>query len=261
MAPISSLIVKGIFRGDGMADQEDRIARGRFDGVLDAQELAEARAAGTDLAYCTLQLGWVPHTGDEDEDIAPPLSWQVGNMRLYKQIDGTPVYPRPQNLSLRVWVEDDLPVYRALMADPTLWTYMLETQPQALDDDTLKALIALSTEGRHHKVRVAVIGGQPFGQVRLEYGADPATAELSYWLAASARGKGLGRQMVERFLDRVAARKPHITRITARVHPANPASRRLLLACGFQACDRTTLGLAPRGKDDGSWDGFVYTRA
>ncbi|MCU0903770.1 MAG: GNAT family N-acetyltransferase [Tabrizicola sp.] len=244
-----------------MADQDDAIARGRFDGVLDAQELAEARAAGTDLAYCPLQLGWVPHTAGEDEDIAPPLSWQVGTMRLYKQIDGTPVYPRPQSLSLRVWVEDDLPVYRALMADPTLWTYMLETQPKQLDDDTLTALIALSTEGRHHKVRVAVIGGQPVGQVRLEYGTDPATAELSYWLAADARGKGLGRQMVERFLDRVAARKPHITRITARVHPANPASRRLLLACGFQTCDRATLGLAPRGKDDGSWDGFVYTRA
>lgn len=244
-----------------MADQEDRMARGRFDGVLDARELAEARAAGTDLAYCPLQLGWVTHSDDEDEDTASPLSWQVGSIRLFKQMDGTPVYPRPQGLSLRVWVEDDLPVYRALMSDPTLWTHMLETQPDRMDDATLRGLIALSTEGQHHKVRVAVIGGQPVGQVRLEYGATPSTAELSYWLASAARGRGLGRQMVARFLDRVAARKPQITRITARVHPSNAASRKVLLACGFQPCDRATLGIAPRGKDDGSWDGFVYSRA
>jgi RimJ/RimL family protein N-acetyltransferase len=244
-----------------MTDQSDGISRGRFDGVLDARELAEAQAAGTDLAYCPLQLGWVPLTHDADEEIAPPLSWQVGTVRLHKQIGGTPVYPKPQSLSLRVWVEDDLPVYRALMSDASLWTYMLETQPSQMDDDTLRALIALSTEGGHHKVRVAVVGGQPVGQVRLEYGSDPATAELSYWIAATARGQGLGRQMVERFLNRVAARKPHITRITARVHPDNVASRKVLLAVGFQPCDRPALGLAPRGKDDGSWDGFIYTRA
>lgn len=244
-----------------MAENGDDLRRGRFDGVLDARELADARASGAALAYCPLQLGWVPLTADEDEDLAPPLSWQVGRVQLHKQIGGTAVYQKPQAMALRVWVEDDLPVYRALLADPSLWTFMLETPPDRLDDETLRGLIALSTEGTHHKVRVGVIGGQPVGQVRLEYGTDPATAELSYWVAAPARGKGLGRQMVTRFLDRLAMRKPHITRITARVHPANLSSRRLLLACGFQPCDRATLGLAPRGRDDGRWDGFAFTRA
>ena len=243
-----------------MTRKDDVISRGRFDGVLDAAELAEARATGAELAYCPLQLGWVPLTAEEDDDLTPPLSWQVGTVRLHKQIDGTPVYAKPQTLALRVWVEDDLPVYRALLADPGLWTYMLEDQSARLDDDTLRALIALSTEGGHHKVRVAVVGGQPVGQVRLEYGSDPTTGELSYWIAAASRGKGLGRQMVQRFLDRLAVRKPHITRITARVHPQNHASRRLLLTCGFTPCNRESLGLAPRGRDAGDWDAFVYTR-
>jgi len=239
----------------------DLIARGRFDGVLDENEIAVARAQGLSLAYCPLQQGWVLLNTAEDEDVAPPLSWHVGTIRLHKQIAGTPTYPKPRSLSLRVWVEDDLPVYRAALSDQSLWSYLLESPPDRLDDDTLRSLIALSTEGTHHKVRVAAIGGQPVGQVRLEYGADPATGELSYWIIAAARGQGLGRQMVQRFLDRLAVRKPQITRITARVHPANLSSRRLLLACGFVACDRATLGLAPRGRDDGRWDGFVYTRA
>ncbi len=244
-----------------MTAKADVISRGRFDGVLDARELAEARASGAELAYCPLQLGWVPLGVEDDEDVAPPLSWQVGTIRMHKQIDGTPVYPRPQTLGLRVWVEDDLPVYRALLADPALWTHMLEDQPSRLDDDTLRALITLSTEGSHHKVRVAVVGGQPVGQVRLTYDPDPTTGELSYWIGAPSRGKGFGRQMVQRFLDRLAVRKPHITRIAARVHPQNHASRGLLLASGFAACDRDDLGLAPRGRDAGDWDGFVYTRA
>lgn len=236
-----------------------RITRRRFDGVLDATELAEARASGTRLAYCPLQQGWVHHAEDED-DTAPPLSWQVGHAQLYKQITGTAVHTKPQKLTLRVWVENDVAVYRALMNDPSLWTWMLEERPARLDDDTARALIALSTEGSHHKVRVATHGGEPVGQVRLEYGADPTTGELSYWLGSAHRGKGLGRQMVQRFLDRLAVRKPHITRITARVHPDNLASKRLLLASGFTPCDRASLGLAPRGRDAGDWEGYVFTR-
>jgi RimJ/RimL family protein N-acetyltransferase len=244
-----------------MTGKTGRMARNRFDGVLDADELAEARTTGADLAYCPLQLGWVLVDSEEEDDTASPLSWQLGTLQLHKQIGGTPVYAKPQTLSLRVWVEDDLPVYRALLADRSLWSHMLEEMPATLDDDALKDLIALSTEGQHHKVRVAVVGGQPIGQVRLEYGADPASGELSYWIGVDARGQGHGRQMVARFLDRLAMRKPHITRITARVHPQNRASRRLLEACGFQRCDRASLGLAPRGRDTGDWDGFVLNRA
>ncbi len=240
-------------------EKDDPLARRRFDGVLDPTELAEARAAGAALAYCPLQQGWV-HQGEEEDDPAPPLSWQMGQAQLYKRIAGTPVYAKPETLALRVWVEDDLPAYKALMGDPDLWTWMLEDRPARLDDETARALIALSTEGTHHKVRVATLGGRPVGQVRLEYGPTPDRGELSYWIGAGQRGKGLGRQMVQRFLDRLAARKPHITRITARVHPENLASQRLLQACGFRACDRAALALKPRGRDRGDWLGFVFSR-
>lgn len=240
-----------------MARTDDPTSRKRFDGVLTLDELAEARAAGLDLAYCPLQQGWVALGAAEDGETGSPLSWHAGQRPLFKQVQGRPVHPRPDSLTLRVWVEDDLPAYRALLSDPSLWTWMPEHRPERLDDDTCRALIALSTEGAHHKVRVATVAGLPVGQVRLEYGAEPGTGELSYWLGAPARGKGLGREMVARFLDRLAARRPDIRRITARVHPENRASIRLLLACGFTACDRLSLDLAPRGRDDGTWLGFL----
>jgi len=243
-----------------MTDETDPPRRSRFAGVLDPAELAEARAMGLPLAYCPLQQGWVPDTAADEDEAAAPLSWQIGAQRLYKQVAGTPVYPRAPALGLRVWVEDDLPAYRTLMSDPTLWTHMLEERPARLDDDTLRDLIALSTEGTHHKVRVATLGGLPVGQVRLEYGSAADRAELSYWLGSAHRGQGLGRRMVLRFLDRLAQRKPQITRIAARVHPANLASKRLLLACGFAPADRASLGLAPRGRDLGDWEGFLLSR-
>ena len=77
-----------------------------------------------------------------------------------------------------------------------LWTWMLDDQPARLDDEEARALIVLSTEGTHHKVRVASVGGRPVGQVRLEYGATPQTGELSYWIGSGHRGKGYGRQML-----------------------------------------------------------------
>jgi hypothetical protein len=44
-----------------------------------------ARASGLPLAYCPLQQGWVHHAEDEEET-APPLSWQVGALPLHKHV-------------------------------------------------------------------------------------------------------------------------------------------------------------------------------
>jgi RimJ/RimL family protein N-acetyltransferase len=238
----------------------DLSPRHRFDGVLDDRELAEARAKGQPLAYCTIQQGWVPLGAEEDEPVATPLSWHAGAAPMHKRAFGTPVYPVARPFGLRVWVEDDLPAYGAMLRDAALWTYMLERAPAALDDGLLAGLIALSTEGDHHIVRAAVHDGHPVGQVRLEFGPDRTTGELSYWLGKPAQGQGLGRQMVARFLQSLDARQPDLRHIAARVHPDNIASQRLLAACGFSVCARDELGLAPRGQDSGSWIGYLRIR-
>jgi RimJ/RimL family protein N-acetyltransferase len=232
----------------------------RFDGVLDAGQVERARKTGHALAYCPLQLGWVPLDSADDEDALAPLSWQVGTIALHKKVYGTGVYPMKATLSLRVWVADDLPVYMALLSDPTLWRFMPEEAPQVIDAALSEALIAVSSEATHHLVRAVAEGGQPIGQVRLEYLPDRRSGEVSYWLGAKWRGRGLGRLAVEKFVGQCFGREPGLQRIFARVHPENTASHRLLLGAGFTSSDRAALGVGPRGRDRGDWGVFVLDR-
>ncbi len=240
---------------DGAADT----GRRRFDGVLTPEQQAAARVQGLTLAFDPVQIGWVVVPPMEDDIPEAPLSWRVGGdgAALVKRVAGTPVYPVKAELSFRLWTEGDLDLYRAILADPDLWRYMPEAPPASLSDDDLGALIALSGEAPHHRVRAVVHGGGPVGQVRLELAPCGTMAEISYWLAPSARGRGLGRQAVQQFLDRMLPRLPGLRRLTARVHPDNTASARLLSACGFTASDRAATGLGPRGRDTGDWPVFL----
>jgi RimJ/RimL family protein N-acetyltransferase len=218
--------------------------RQRFDGVLQAAELSEANALGLPVGYDPLQLGWVLLSALDDDDMAPSLSWHAGVAAPpIKQVQGTQVYPRTDAFGFRLWVEDDLPKYRAMICDPDLWRYLPEPAPDRLTDDDLRALIELSEQGVHHLVRAVLHGGAPIGQVRLEFSPDHHSAELSYWLSKMARGKGFGRHAVAVFLAQTLPRHPDLRRLTARVHPENLASERLLLNCGFVPCDSDTLPL------------------
>jgi RimJ/RimL family protein N-acetyltransferase len=240
---------------DGGATTRQR----RFEGVLTPQEQAAAREQGLVLAYDPVQIGWVV-AGQSEEDLPEaPLSWRLGGdgAALVKRIAGTPVYPVPAGLAFRLWTEGDLDVYRAVLADPDLWRFMPEPPPPGLSDDDLRALIALSGEAPHHRVRAVIHGGGPIGQVRLELAPCGTMAEISYWLSPQARGRGIGRAAVRQFLDRMLPRLPGLRRLTARVHPDNAASARLLAACGFTASDRSATGLGPRGRDSGDWPVFI----
>lgn len=241
-----------------MADGDDGEGPHRFDGVLGPEDLALARARGIPLAYDPVQIGWVRVDARDDADMAPSLSWFAGadHVPLHKRIAGTPVYPVAAGLSFRLWVEGDLPHYREMLGEAGLWTFMPEPRPDRLDDQDLTALIALSAEAPHHRVRAIISGGRPVGQVRLELSSDGRSAELSYWLGAAFRRRGLGTRAVAAFLDRMLPRLPQVSAVVARVHPDNDASRRLLRACGFRSVARAEAGLAPRGRDTGDWPVF-----
>lgn len=213
-------------------------ARGmRWDGVLDPDEKDWCRANNLPLAFDPVQIGWVALAPDEDgdgdeahHDPPPPLSWTL-----------TPPprpMPRPNDITFRPWDLSDSPAYRALLSDPQVWHHMPEDWPGEMTEDLARDLITISSTAPHHEVRAVLRGGQPVGQVRLEFGtqgSDRSRAEISYWLGQAHWGQGLGKTIVIRATRRAFADHPALRRIIAHVHPENLASVRILEAAGYEA--------------------------
>lgn len=198
----------------------------RSDGPLSPEQVAAYRAAGRPLAYDPVQIGWVPADVADDIDmIFKPLP---GPRYIKLKSDTGETY------ALRAWRPSDIEVYHRLLDDPQMWTFMPEKYPAPLRLADAAMLIDVSRNSGHHDVRAVLHGGEPIGQVRLEFDiAEPELAELSYWLGRPYWGKGHGRAMVRQFVDRCFADYPQLRRLTARIRPQNTASEKILVGAGF----------------------------
>lgn len=176
-------------------------------------------------AFDPVQIAWVDPARPDDIDPAgdDPLAPLAEDAAQHR------------GLTFRPWAAGDLAAFRAALDDPRVWAHLPEPYPAPLDDAAAAALIALATRLERHVVRAVVHHGQPLGQVRLEHGA-PGVAELSYWLGAAHWGRGLGSAVVAAAVQRAFARLPGLVRLTAKVHPDNPASARVLAKAGFRPC-------------------------
>lgn len=72
-------------------------------------------------------------------------------------------------------------------------------------------------------------------------------AEFSIYLDASARGRGVGRELLSALID--AARDRGFWKMVSRIFPFNQASRALCRACGFREVGVYTN----HGRIDGRW--------
>jgi RimJ/RimL family protein N-acetyltransferase len=96
---------------------------------------------------------------------------------------------------------------------------------------------------------------QVVGGVNLRLG-EHQTAEVSYFLGASARGRGLATRAV-RLVARWAFAELGVERIELRVHPQNMASRRVAERAGFT---REGVERASRAWPDGTrFDSIVFS--
>lgn len=86
---------------------------------------------------------------------------------------------------------------------------------------------------------IAKLGDRPIGQVRLTR-ISPLVREVHIALAASCRGKGLGRLVLERALRQVFA-KTRALRVIAHIRPDNTASLTLFRSCGFRFVRTVTV--------------------
>lgn len=141
-----------------------------------------------------------------------------------------------RGLTFRPWLAEDRDAFRALLDEPRVWAHLPEPYPAPLDEAGAAALIRLANGLDGHIVRAVISEGAPVGQVRLDLAAAPGAAELSYWLGAAHWGRGIGSALVAGAVVRAFARRPDLVRLTAKVHPDNPASARVLEKAGFGRC-------------------------
>jgi RimJ/RimL family protein N-acetyltransferase len=159
-------------------------------------------------------------------------------------------------LVLRAWGLADLPALVAAGVDPTLrrFRYSIpngDTQAQAW----LTKLRADRDAGR--RVELAIAAGPDFttvGSVSLQ-DFDHGTATVRYWLAPTARGRGLATCAV-RLLARWAFHELALARLWLQIEPENAASQRVAERCGFVREGRLRSDF--KGRDGGRVDVLIY---
>ena len=121
-----------------------------------------------------------------------------------------------------------------------------ETEPRSVDD-----IAARLREHSRFPLLVAEDAGAVIGWAGLSsYRARACYAgigEFSIYLDRAARGRGVGRTLLEALLD--AARERGYWKLVSRIFPFNTASRALCRACGFRE-----VGVYEKhGRLDGQW--------
>jgi len=194
------------------------LARDRWDGVLDADEIAYCRANDIPLGYDTAQIGWVLL---DSEALTPG---DHGTDRA------------PGGVTFRRWNAHDAPAHRALLGDRAVWEHLPEEYPDPFTEDTSRDLIALANADIGHDVVAVEVDGELVGQclVRFDHVANPPfTAEVAYWLGREHWGRGVMSRVLPDFVDRCFERHP-VEEIYAWIRPDNVASVKVAERSGLR---------------------------
>ncbi len=199
--------------------------------------MAFCRENNIPLAYDTAQIGWVLASAQDDIiDGLPPAKAGWENDIAAPKHEKPRFNARDPEYKYRAWNDADVDVFRALLDDPDVWTWLPEDYPAPLTVDVAASLIELSNASTHHKVRAILRNNDIVGQVRLQYEVVPqdhAIAEISYWLGRAHWGKGIASHVVRDFTAICFETHPQLSAIIARVHKDNVASQRVLEKAGY----------------------------
>lgn len=111
---------------------------------------------------------------------------------------------------LRPWSVQDADWYVAQLNDPLIRRFTVES-PETTAADAVEALSRL--EGRSDQIGYAIVdeAGALAGNIAAHRSG--RTADVSYWLAATHRGRGPARRAVEELLARLADDWTDLTRV------------------------------------------------
>jgi RimJ/RimL family protein N-acetyltransferase len=160
---------------------------------------------------------------------------------------------------LRPSAERDVAAIRAVYSEPDIRQWMGwdgELPDEAEARANIERAASAWREGSWAVFRIAdAVTDEVVGGVNLRF-FDNEIAEVSYFLRASARGRGLATRAV-RLVARWAFDQLGIQRIELRVHPQNMASRRVAERAGFS---REGIERASRAWPDGTrFDSILFS--
>lgn len=138
------------------------------------------------------------------------------------------------NITLEKWNEVDYQDFFYASNDKKLWDNMSDTFPKTLEEcKTIIHLFATSTEKTEY-IRAIKIDNKIVGCIAGFFDTDMyiKNVEISYWLSAEYRGKGIMSQVVKTF-SKSLYDSFDLHRIWARPFEHNKSSQRVLQKAGF----------------------------
>ncbi len=172
-----------------------------------------------------------------------------------------PVRLRTGPLLLRPWEPRDAPAVAAACSDPEVarWTLL----PQPYTPDTARSWVGEEAPGQWSSGRGAQFGvfgltsGALVGAVGLGH-IDDGTAEVGYWTALEARGRGVATRAVTAAC-RWGFDELGLARIAWQALVGNWGSRAVAERCGFLLEGTRRAGLVQRGVRLDAWSGALLT--
>lgn len=137
-------------------------------------------------------------------------------------------------VTLRSWRKEDAAWYVAQLSDPEILQFTTESAATSTDH-FLDALTKLAvTPGQAGFAIVRPDTGDLAGNIAAVLDEiDHTAAEISYWVAAEARGRGLATRAVRELCSWTRENWPAVREVTLWTHADNIASQRVALAAGF----------------------------
>jgi RimJ/RimL family protein N-acetyltransferase len=134
-------------------------------------------------------------------------------------------------IRLREWADEDSAWYAESVRDPLIQRFT--TESPALDpEQVLAAIVKLRTASDAEGFVICdAATGERLGNIALHH--DRRAGEVSYWVAAAARGQGVATRAVALFSS-WCFQAVGLEELWLRVHRENVASQRAALAAGYR---------------------------
>jgi [ribosomal protein S5]-alanine N-acetyltransferase len=157
-------------------------------------------------------------------------------------------------VQLREWADDDAAWYADSVRDPLIQQFTTES-PTLTAEDVLAAIGRMRASAAETSFVICdAVTGARLGNIALHHEGN--SGEVSYWVAADARGRGVATRALALF-SAWSFRAAGLEKLLLRVHQDNVASQRVALGAGYRRSPDRDRSQQAKGT---VWPMLGYTR-